>query len=216
MRIYIITAELVMHFNYFLIKLKHWCKSYAVTPERDIFILTNSTIKNTVLQFLSECANSPKGSLCKGVASVSWNFAVHGRGEKPLKGLKVKIKEQTNTGDFVTGICYRLPDQEEQVGGSLLPTTGSQALVLVGSFDLPISGGKARGLGAGNPGDFWNVADNFFAQVVDETARAGALLDLSLMNKEELIREMKAAGNLGCSVQKLVEFKILRGVQDKE
>lgn len=141
---------------------------------------------------------------------------MHGRGEKPLEGLKVKIRELTNRGDFAAGICYRLPDQEEQVGGSLLPTTGSQALVLVGSFNLPISGGKGRGLGAGNPGGFWNVADNFFMQVIDESARAGALLDLSLMNKEELIREMKAAGNLGCSVQKLAGFKILSGVQDKE
>lgn len=46
---------------------------------------------------------------------------------------------------------------------------------------------------------------------MDESAREGALLDLSLMNKEELIRELKAAGNLGCRVQELVEFKILSG-----
>lgn len=51
--------------------------------------------------------------------------------------------------------------------------------------------------------------------MIDESTREGALLDLSLTNKEELIRELKAAGNLGCSVQELVEFKILAGVQDK-
>lgn len=78
-----------------------------------------------------------------------------------------------------------------------------------------MSGGKATGLGAGSPGDFWNTANHFFAQVIDESTREGALLDLSLTNKEELIRELKAAGNLGCSVQELVEFKILAGVQDK-
>lgn len=50
---------------------------------------------------------------------------------------------------------------------------------------------------------------------MDEPTREGALLDLSLMNKEELIRELKADGNLGCSDQELVEFKILRSVQDK-
>lgn len=60
-----------------------------------------------------------------------------------------------------------------------------------------------------------SVADNFFTQVMDEPTRQGALLDLSLTNKEELIRELKADGNLGCSVQELVEFKILRSVQDK-
>lgn len=59
------------------------------------------------------------------------------------------------------------------------------------------------------------IEDNFFTQVIDEPTREGALLDLSLMNKEELIRELKADGNLGCSVQELAEFKILRSVQDK-
>lgn len=103
--IFMITAELVMRFNYFLPKLKYWCKSFAAKPERDILILTNRT--NTVLQFLSECANSPRGSLCKGVASISRSFAVRGTGEKPLEGLKVKIREQTNTGDFMAGMCYR-------------------------------------------------------------------------------------------------------------
>lgn len=124
-----------MHFNYFLPKLKYYGRSFAVKPERDILILTNCP--NTVLRFLSACANSPKGSLCKGVASISRSFAVHGTGEKPLEGLKVKIREQTNTGEFMAGICYRLPDQEEKVEGSLLSTTGSQALVLVGNFNRP-------------------------------------------------------------------------------
>lgn len=59
-----------------------------------------------------------------------------------------------------------------------------------------------------------NVADNFFIPVMDEPTRGGALLDLSLTNKEELIRELKAEGNHGCSVQEL-EFKILKSVQDK-
>lgn len=44
--------------------------------------------------------------------------------------------------------------------------------------------------------------------------RGGAPLDLSLANKEELIREVKADGNLGCIFQKLVDFKdTKRGVQ---
>lgn len=51
--------------------------------------------------------------------------------------------------------------------------------------------------------------------MIDEPTRGGALLDLSLMNKEELIRELKAYGNLSCSDQELVEFEILRTVQDK-
>lgn len=60
-----------------------------------------------------------------------------------------------------------------------------------------------------------SVPDHFFTEAIDELTRRGALLDLSLMNKEELIRDLKADGNFGCSVQELVEFKILRSVQDK-
>lgn len=149
------------------------------------------------------------------MASVSWSFALRGPGEKPLKGLKVKIREQTNTGDFVAAICYRLPDQEEQVEGSLLSTAASQALVLVGNFNLPCVWWKGNRAGSRQSRRFWNVADGFFMQVIEESTREGALLDLSLVNKGELIRELKAAGNLGCSVQELVEFKILSGVQDK-
>ncbi|KAJ7402512.1 hypothetical protein BTVI_85792 [Pitangus sulphuratus] len=115
----------------------------------------------------------------------------------------------------MVGSCYRLTDPEEQVDGSLLSTTGSQALYLWGTLTTPVSGGKATGLGASSPGDFWNAAENFFIQVIVEPTREGTLLDLSLMNKEELVRELEADGNLGCSVQDLVEFKILSGVQDK-
>lgn len=60
-----------------------------------------------------------------------------------------------------------------------------------------------------------SAAGSFFTQVVDEPAREGALLDLSLVNKEELIRELKADGKVGCSIQELMKFKILRSVQDK-
>lgn len=65
------------------------------------------------------------------------SFAVRETGEKPLEGLKAKIRGQTNTADFVAAICYRLlpVDQEGQVEGSLLSTSGSQALGLMGSFN---------------------------------------------------------------------------------
>lgn len=56
------------------------------------------------------------------------------------------------------------------------------------------------------------VVDSFLAGVIDEPTRGGALLDLSLANKEELIREVKADSNLGCIFQKLVDFKVLREV----
>lgn len=42
-------------------------------------------------------------------------------------------------------------------------------------------------------------------------AKAGALLDLILTNKEQLVTDMKAVGSLGCSDQDIVDFRILRG-----
>lgn len=85
----------------------------------------------------------------------------------------------------------------------------------MGSFKHPSMWWKVNRAGSKQSRRFLeSVADSFFTQVMDEPTRQGALLDLSLMNKEELIRELKADGNLGCSVQ-LVEFKILRSVQDK-
>lgn len=50
----------------------------------------------------------------------SFRELCHGTGEKPVESLLINIREQTNTGDFVAAICYRLPDQEEQVDESLL------------------------------------------------------------------------------------------------
>jgi len=36
-------------------------------------------------------------------------------------------------------------------------------------------------------------------------------LNLLLTNKEELVRDAKVGGRLGCSVHEMVEFRVLRG-----
>lgn len=38
-----------------------------------------------------------------------------------------------------------------------------------------------------------------------------ALLHLILANKEEIVRDVKVAGSLTCSIQEMVEFRVLRG-----
>lgn len=38
-----------------------------------------------------------------------------------------------------------------------------------------------------------------------------ALLNLIFANKEEIVRDVKAAGSLTCSIQEMVEFRVLRG-----
>lgn len=78
-----------------------------------------------------------------------------------------------------------------------------------GALTTPVAGGNRAGFKQSRR-FLETVEDNFFTRAVDEPARGGVLLDLSLTNKEELIREVKADGNLGCSVQGLVKFKKLR------
>lgn len=46
--------------------------------------------------------------------------------------------------------------------------------------------------------------------MIEGPKRRGALLDLVLANKEELVGDAKVKGSLGCSDHEVVEFRILR------
>lgn len=58
-----------------------------------------------------------------------------GMGEEPTESLWVRIKRRAGIGDIRVGVCYRLPNQEEQVDEILCRQVGaalhSQALVLI-------------------------------------------------------------------------------------
>ena len=51
------------------------------------------------------------------------------------------------------------------------------------------------------------MEDNFLTQLVP--TREGALLDLLLVNREELVREVKVGGHLRCSDHEMIELSIL-------
>ena len=51
----------------------------------------------------------------------------------------------------------------------------------------------------------------FLARVVEEARRRGALLDLALVDKEELMGDLKVSGSLGCSAPEMVELRMRRG-----
>ena len=53
------------------------------------------------------------------------------------------------------------------------------------------------------------MENNFLTQLVSEATREGALLDLLLVNREELVVEIKVGGRLGCSDHEMIEFSIL-------
>ena len=53
------------------------------------------------------------------------------------------------------------------------------------------------------------MEDNFLTQLVSEPTREGALPDLILVNREELVGEIKVGGCLGCNDHEMFEFSIL-------
>lgn len=55
------------------------------------------------------------------------------------------------------------------------------------------------------------LEDGFLSQATEKPTRRGALLDLPLTSKDELVGDEKAEGSLGCSDHGMVELKILRG-----
>ncbi|XP_073518171.1 uncharacterized protein [Phyllobates terribilis] len=56
-----------------------------------------------------------------------------------------------------------------------------------------------------------SLADNFIFQKVGEKTRGSATLDLILINREEMVEEVKVAGTLGGSDHAIIEFWITRG-----
>lgn len=58
--------------------------------------------------------------------------------------------------------------------------------------------------------------DGFRAQVTEEPIKQCALLDLILISREELVREVMLVSSLGCGDHEIVKFRILRGEQSKK
>lgn len=57
------------------------------------------------------------------------------------------------------------------------------------------------------------VGDNFFIQVIEESVRKGAMLDLVLTNRKNLVENVMFQGSCGCSDHEMVEFEILSAVR---
>lgn len=72
---------------------------------------------------------------------LEWMELWLGIDDEPTETLWVSSKKKTGKGDIVVGICYRLPDQEEQVDETLYRqpevVSGSQALVFLGFIQPP-------------------------------------------------------------------------------
>ena len=116
----------------------------------------------------------------------------------------MKIRDQANRGNFVVGVYYRPPDQEEEVDEGLFlqlqKASRSQALILTGEFNHPDICWKSGTANCKQSRKLREcIEDNFLVQVMESLTRGEALLDLLLTNAEELIGEVKIGGSLGCS-----------------
>ncbi|CAM2112663.1 unnamed protein product [Caretta caretta] len=133
--------------------------------------------------------------------------------EKP-ECLWIKFRSVSNKGDVMVGICYRPPDQGDEVDKAffrqLAEVTRSQALVLMGDFNHPdICWESNIAVHRQSRKFLESVGDNFLVQVLEEPTRGRALLDLLLTNWEELVGAAKVDGNLVGSDHEMVEFRLL-------
>ncbi|GAB0209126.1 hypothetical protein GRJ2_003378300 [Grus japonensis] len=130
-----------------------------------------------------------------------------GMDEERVESLWVRMKGQANMGDTVVGVCYRPPDQEEEVNEAFYRqvevASQSQALVLMGDLNHPDICWKGNTARHAQSRRFPKSTDEtFLTQVVEEPTRRGVLLDLVLTNKEGLVGDVKAV--LGLAEMELI------------
>ncbi|PKU43807.1 hypothetical protein llap_5873 [Limosa lapponica baueri] len=126
----------------------------------------------------------------------------------------VRIKGKTNKEDIMVGVYYRPPNQDVEIDEifyqQLAELLQSLPLVLVGDFNFPDVCWEYNTAEREQSRRFLEcVEDNFFTQLVSEPTRESALLDLLLVNREELVGEVKVGGHLGHSDHETIEFSIL-------
>ncbi|KAM9591230.1 uncharacterized protein ACIBXB_006103 [Morphnus guianensis] len=103
--------------------------------------------------------------------------------------LWVRMRRKANKADIVLGVCYRPPNQVEEMDESfykrLAVVSESCALVLVGDFNFPDICWKYNMAESKQSRRFLEcVEDNFLTQLVGEPTRGGALLDLLFTGKD--------------------------------
>ncbi|GAB0182550.1 hypothetical protein GRJ2_000720300 [Grus japonensis] len=109
-------------------------------------------------------------------------------GNDTVGSLWVRIKGQANKGDVIVGVYYRPPSQDDATDElffkELREASRSTALVFIGDFNLPDVNWEHHTADTSRSRSFLkHLDDNFLVQVLKESTRKGALLDLLLMNR---------------------------------
>ena len=131
-----------------------------------------------------------------------------------VKCLWVSTRGKSNKADILLGVCYRPPNQDEEVDKTfykhLTEVSKFLALVLMEDFNLLDICWKCNTADRKQSSMFLEcVEDNFLTQLVSTPTRGGALLDLLFPNREGLVGDVVVGGHLGLSDYEMIEFPIL-------
>ena len=135
-----------------------------------------------------------------------------------VESLWVRIGGKANKASILVGVCYRLPNQNEEMDEEfyrhLANVVKSSALVLMGDFNLPDVFWKCNTSQSKQSRRFLeSMEDSFLMQLVSEPARGGAPLDLLFTNREVLVGDVVVRSCFGQSDHEIVEFSILGEVR---
>ena len=122
-------------------------------------------------------------------------------GDDKVESLWVKIRGRTDKADILVGVCYRLPNQDEETDEvfyeQLAEAARSPALVLMGDFNFPNICWEYNLAQKKQSRRFLEcMEDNFLMQMIREPARAAAPLDLLFTNREGLVGNVEVGAVL--------------------
>lgn len=142
------------------------------------------------------------------------NLESMGIDEEVTESLWVRIKGKARESDIIVRVCCRPPDQEDQVDQALYKQIGeascSQVLLLLADLKHPGVCWKDHTAGCQQSERLLEcIFDDFLLQVVKESTKKCAMLDLILSNKEGLVSNVKLKDSLGCSNHEIEDLKIL-------
>ena len=118
-------------------------------------------------------------------------------GNGKVESLQVMIKGRANKADMLVGVCYRLPNQDEESDEAfykqLAESVQSPALVLMGDFNFPDICWKHSVVQKKQSRGFLDcMKDNFLMLLLSEPTRGDVPLDLMFTEKDW--RKMKRLG----------------------
>ncbi|KAK4820811.1 LOW QUALITY PROTEIN: hypothetical protein QYF61_007205 [Mycteria americana] len=133
--------------------------------------------------------------------------------DNKVECLWVRMRGKANKADILLGVCYRPPNQDEEIDEAfykqLAGVPQSLALVLVGVFNFPDVCWKYNAAERKQSRRFLEcVEDNFLTQLVSEPSRGGASLDLLFTIREGLVGDVVVGGCLGLRDHDMIEFSI--------